>query len=71
MSNKTKGWLSEEDSEHIYIESHDLRIPWYIFASYSCSGMGVKIAREWAVKLQELSIKLLQYATDMEEEDIE
>ncbi len=28
MINETKGRLSEDDSDNIYIDSHDLRLPW-------------------------------------------
>ena len=72
----TRGWLSEDEADHIYLSKEGVRIPWSAFCVDSCTGMSAKLAREWAVKLQELSTKLMSYAnamdiemTDTEEEE--
>lgn len=71
----TRGWLSEDEADHIYITSGK-RIPWTAFCVDSCSGVSARVARAWAVKLQELSVRLMNYAnaldvemTDSEEDD--
>ena len=73
-----RGWLSDDEADHIYLANRDLRIPWAAFCVESCTNISAKLAREWAVKLQQLSIRLLMYAaalelelTDTEENDDE
>lgn len=61
----TRGWLSEEETDHIYLPSGK-RIAWTTFTVDSCTGISAALARSWAIKLQELSIQLSNYADSME-----
>ena len=61
----TRGWLSEEETDHIYLPSGKI-IAWTTFATDSCTGISASLARRWAIKLQELSIRLSNYADSME-----